>query len=153
MAAWAGVSSPISTLSLASFGTALRTRVVGGGGEGSRQGLLLRGRLSVNGLFSGYWVSMSNQVFSWSPVNLRSEVTETPGWLWGQQGVSQGQDSGISPAGTNTKGITGPPSLTAQPVPGRGLVTLRAAPLLPANDKRGPLWSLRSLGRAGSAPG
>ncbi|MXQ82141.1 hypothetical protein E5288_WYG007956 [Bos mutus] len=48
----------MSISSLASFGTALRTK-------------------------GGYWVSVSSQVFSSSPVNLRSEVTETPGWLTG----------------------------------------------------------------------
>lgn len=67
---------------------------------------------------------------------------------------SQGQDSGISPAGTNTKGITETPaslhSLYREEVwRWRSRLRLCCQPM----TSGGPLWSLRSLGRAGSAPG
>lgn len=95
-------------------------------------------------------VSMSNQVFSWSPVNLRSEVTETPGWLTGaSKEVFRVRTQEFHPEPTPRDNRDS--SLALHLCTGKRFGGDAPGYASAANDKRGALWGLRSLGHAGSA--
>ena len=144
----------MSISSLASFGTALRTK--GGTWRSGR----VQARAAVKRRLS-VWPLFRLLGFSVKPGFLLVP-REPPVWGHRDARVAHRSQQGSFPRVRTQEFHPQEPTpmgnrdsnLTAQPAPGRALaVTLQATPLLPANENRGPLWNLRSLGRAGSAPG